>query len=43
MKMQNELTAESAGLVERVAVRPGDTVDGDAVLVVLKPLEGEAP
>jgi biotin carboxyl carrier protein len=43
MKMQNELTAESAGLVERVAVQPGDTVDGDAVLVVLKPLEGEAP
>ncbi len=42
MKMQNELTAESAGVVERVEVKPGDTVDGDAVLVILKPPEEEA-
>jgi biotin carboxyl carrier protein len=41
MKMQNELTAESAGVVERVVVKPGDIVDGDAVLVVLKPPQDE--
>ncbi len=38
MKMQNELVAERPGIVERILVREGQTVDGDAVLVVLTPL-----
>lgn len=37
MKMENEITAPVAGLVERVAVATGATVDLGAELVVLRP------
>ena len=36
MKMQNELVAEVAGIVESIEVKPGQTVDRAAVLVRLK-------
>ncbi len=39
MKMQNELTAEADGIVDKILVKPGDTVSGDQVLVVLRPKE----
>ncbi len=39
MKMQNELTAEAEGIVEKILVAAGDTVTGDQVLIVLKPKE----
>jgi biotin carboxyl carrier protein len=39
MKMQNELTADADGIVDRIEVAVGNTVDGGAVLVVLKPKE----
>lgn len=35
MKMQNELVAEAAGVVERIEVKPGQTVEQGAVLVRL--------
>jgi biotin carboxyl carrier protein len=37
MKMQNELAAEAPGIVERVLAEPGTSVQGGAVLVVLRP------
>lgn len=41
MKMENELTAESAGRVRKILVAPGDTVEKDQVLVELEaPEEG---
>jgi biotin carboxyl carrier protein len=39
MKMQNDLSAESAGVVERVLAKAGDSVQGGAVLVVLRAKE----
>jgi biotin carboxyl carrier protein len=39
MKMQNELVAETDGVVEAVLVRAGQTVDGGTVLVRLEPRE----
>jgi biotin carboxyl carrier protein len=36
MKMQNELRAPRAGVVERVAVGEGQTIDNDDILVVLR-------
>ena len=33
MKMENELKAESAGLVRQIHVKPGQTVDKDDLLV----------
>ena len=36
MKMQNELKAPRAGVVERVAVREGQTIDNGDLLVVLR-------
>ena len=37
MKMQNELTSDAGGIVERILVRAGDSVAGGAVLVQLAP------
>jgi len=39
MKMQNELTAESAGIVDSIEVQVGQTVAGGDPLVKLKPVE----
>ena len=36
MKMQNELLAEVAGVVESIEVKPGQTVDRGAILVRMK-------
>lgn len=36
MKMQNEITAPADGLVKAVNVKPGQTVDGNAVLVEIE-------
>ena len=36
MKMQNELTAPTDGLMKAVQVKPGQTVDGNAALVEFK-------
>ncbi|HEY3498540.1 MAG TPA: acetyl-CoA carboxylase biotin carboxyl carrier protein subunit [Polyangiaceae bacterium] len=36
MKMENELLAQRAGVVRRVSVKSGDTVDRDALLVELE-------
>ena len=36
MKMENELRAREAGTVAAIAVRPGDVVDRDQVLVTLE-------
>jgi biotin carboxyl carrier protein len=40
MKMQNELTAESAGIVDSIEVTVGQNVAGGDTLVKLKPVEG---
>ena len=37
MKMENELRAGDAGIVDEVAVRAGDVVDREQVLVTLAP------
>jgi len=39
MKMQNELTAEAAGIVDSIEVQVGQTVAGGDPLVKLKPVE----
>jgi pyruvate/2-oxoglutarate dehydrogenase complex dihydrolipoamide acyltransferase (E2) component len=36
MKMQNALTSPIDGIVRRVHVKPGQTVDGEAILVILE-------
>jgi biotin carboxyl carrier protein len=36
MKMQNELLAETAGVVDSIAVKPGQTVDRGAILVSIR-------
>jgi len=36
MKMQNALTSPIQGIVRSVHVQPGQTVEGDAILVVLR-------
>jgi pyruvate carboxylase subunit B len=41
MKMENELHAPTAGVVRRVAVREGDTVDAGQVLVEISPPDAE--
>ena len=42
MKMENELRAEASGIVARVHVRPGQTVDKDQLLIDLAaPVQGE--
>jgi biotin carboxyl carrier protein len=43
MKMQNELLAETAGIVDSVEVKPGQTVDRGAVLVRIREADGAAP
>jgi glutaconyl-CoA decarboxylase len=40
MKMQNEVTAPSAGVVRSVAVQPGMRVNPGDVIVVLEVAEG---
>jgi len=42
MKMQNPITAEAAGRVERIHVSKGQAVAGGALLVALAPLEETA-
>lgn len=37
MKMENEVAASGAGIVRRIAVSSGDTVDAGAVLVEIEP------
>jgi biotin carboxyl carrier protein len=39
MKMENELRAEAAGRVVRIAVKTGDTVNKDQVLIELEALD----
>lgn len=39
MKMENELSAISKGVVKQVAVDPGDSVQGGQLLISLDPLE----
>lgn len=39
MKMENELKAESAGVVTRIHVEPGQTVEKDQVLIDLSAIE----
>jgi glutaconyl-CoA/methylmalonyl-CoA decarboxylase subunit gamma len=41
MKMENELCADKPGVVARVAVTVGQTVDGGTVLVELAPSDGQ--
>ena len=41
MKMQNELTADRRAVVESIAVKPGDSVIGGALLVTFKLEQGE--
>jgi acetyl/propionyl-CoA carboxylase alpha subunit len=36
MKMENQITAESDGLIEQIAVSPGATVEGGQLLVVIR-------
>ena len=36
MKMENQITAEKAGKVAKVNVKPGDTVGGGDVVVVIE-------
>lgn len=43
MKMQNELSARSAGVVADIKVKPGDTVTQGQTLVVIKPADVTAP
>lgn len=40
MKMENELKAESAGVVARIHVAPGQAVDKDQILIELAAAEG---
>lgn len=40
MKMENEVTAAGSGVVRRIVVSAGDTVDAGAVLVEIEPHEG---
>ena len=40
MKMENELRAECAGIVDQVHVQSDDRVDGNATLISLRPAEG---
>lgn len=40
MKMENELRAQGAGVVKDVKVRPGDTVEGNAELIVIESAGG---
>ncbi|MBM3287203.1 MAG: hypothetical protein FJY88_07625 [Candidatus Eisenbacteria bacterium] len=42
MKMQNALTAPKSCVVRKIAVEPGQTVEGDALLVVLEPTGASA-
>jgi biotin carboxyl carrier protein len=42
MKMENELRSPRDGLVLRVNAQPGDSVEKDAVLVVIGEPEGES-
>jgi hypothetical protein len=42
MKMQNALTSPIHGIVTSVHVQPGQTVEGDALLVVLQRPEAPA-
>lgn len=39
MKMQNELQAQTEGVVKEIRAREGDAVEGGAELVVLEPIE----
>jgi acetyl/propionyl-CoA carboxylase alpha subunit len=39
MKMQNALSSPAAGIVRSVRVTPGQTVDGEALLVVIERLD----
>ena len=39
MKMENELKAESAGVVTRIHVEPGDAVEKDQILIDLAAVE----
>jgi pyruvate carboxylase subunit B len=41
MKMENELKAESAGVVTRIHVEPGQTVEKDQVLIDLAAVDSE--
>jgi biotin carboxyl carrier protein len=41
MKMQNELTSPANGVVKKLLVKPGDTVEADTVVLELGPLEEE--
>ncbi|HJL70359.1 MAG TPA: acetyl-CoA carboxylase biotin carboxyl carrier protein subunit, partial [Anaerolineales bacterium] len=41
MKMQNELKAPRDGLVTRVRVQPGDSIEQNQVMVVLAPAPSE--
>jgi len=43
MKMQHEMTAGCAGIVARLAVKPGDQVANRQLLVELKPGLGSDP
>jgi len=45
MKMENELKAESVGIVKRILVAPGEAVNKDDVLIELAPVEdsGDEP
>ncbi|HOB16963.1 MAG TPA: biotin/lipoyl-binding protein [Defluviitoga sp.] len=36
MKMENEIPSEYSGLVEKIYVKKGDTVEGDQVLMLIK-------
>lgn len=40
MKMENELRAQGAGVVKDVKVKPGDTVEGNAELIVIESAGG---
>jgi biotin carboxyl carrier protein len=36
MKMENEVRSPIAGAVKEIRVKPGDTVEGGAVLIVVE-------
>jgi biotin carboxyl carrier protein len=43
MKMQNELRVPRAGVVSRIVVAPGGTVELGDLLMALEPLPASAP
>ena len=41
MKMENEIRSKTDGVVDQLAVKPGEAVEKDALLLTLKPMESK--